>query len=155
MSDIMTALRELELEQQERSTHSMVHLVASGPTANDFSVLKEFTAPQALQFENHQQQAIAHQPQLGREALILFADDDSALEQGVVRAVETVKRERQGRLAAEERAVHAEAEMTRQALRIDELEREVHALESENDHRRQRVRQMMDLLDSIEPSGGE
>lgn len=155
MSNIMSALRKLELEQQESTTHPKVHLVASAPAADDFSVLKEFTAPEALQVENHPQQAVAHRPQLRHEALILFADDYSVLEERVVRVVETVKRERQARLAAEERAVHAEAEIIRQALRMDELEREMLALESESGQRRQRVEQMVALLDSLQLSDGE
>lgn len=65
MSNIMTALREMELEQGESATQSRMHLLASAPAADDFSALKEFTAPTALQIENREQQAVAHKPHSG------------------------------------------------------------------------------------------
>jgi hypothetical protein len=152
MSNIMTALREIELEQRESTTQSRMHLLASVPAADDFSALKEFTAPTALQVENREQQAVAHKPQPGPEALILFANDYSALVERVIRVIETAERERQACLAAEQRALHAESETTRQALRMDGLERKVRDLESESDRWRQYVEQMISLLESLQPS---
>jgi hypothetical protein len=155
MSNIMTALREMELEQRDGTAHSRAHLVASAPAADDFLALKEFTAPTALQVENREQQTAAHKPHLGHEALILFADDYSALEERIVRVIETAERERQACLAAEKRAVRAEAEITRQALRMDRLERKMRDLESESDRWRQYVEQMIALLDSLQLSNGK
>jgi hypothetical protein len=152
MSNIMTALREMELEQRESTTQSRMHLLESAPAADDFSALKEFTAPTKLQVEDREQQPAAHKPQLGHEALILFANDYSALAERVVRVIETAERERQASLAAERRAVHAETEITRQALRMDRLERKMRDLQDESDRWRQYVEQMIALLDSLQPS---
>jgi len=155
MSNIMTALREMELEQRESTTQSRMHLLESAPAADDFSALKEFTAPTALQVENHEQQTDAHKPQHGHEALIHFANDYSALAERVVRVIETAERERQASLAAERRAVHAETEITRQALRMDRLERKMRDLECESIRWRQYVEQMIALLDSLQPSSAK
>ena len=116
MYNMMSALQELELEQQqqESTTYSRMYLVTSAPTASDSPALKE----------------------------------------RLVRVLGTAKRERQARLAAEERAMLAESELARQALRIDEFEREMHACESESGYRRQRVEQMVALLDSLQLSEG-
>jgi hypothetical protein len=146
----MHALRELELEQQASTIHSRVHLVASAVSANDFSVLKEYTAPRALEAEDDDQQASANKPQAEHAALTVVADDYSALEERVVRMIQMVKQGRQDRMAAEERASHAEAGMNAQALRIEALERELDALKHEHQHGRQRVDQMMHLLDSLQ-----
>lgn len=153
MSNIMTALR--ELEQQEGTTDSKVHLVASSPAANDLSALEEFTSSQEQEGENCEEQAVAGEPQRRGEAVILFADDYLSVEERVVRVVEMVKRERQARLAAEERAENAEAEMSRLALRIEGFEQEMSALDSESDHRRQRIVGMVALLDSLDLSDGQ
>ena len=76
-------------------------------------------------------------------ALTVSADDFSALEERIVRAVEMVKRERQARIAAEERAAHAEAQLHEQAPRIEQLEKELQALKGERDHVRQRVERLL------------
>jgi len=155
MSNIMTALREMELEQRDSTALSRARLVASAPAADDFSVLKEFTAPQAQQAEIREQQPFAHQPQPSQEALILFADDYSALEERIVRVVETVKCERRARLAAEERAVNAEEQMSWQALRIEDLEQQIGNRDNITDERSQSIVRMVNLLDSLELSCGD
>ena len=152
VSNILTALREMELEQRESTIQSKMHLLASAPAADDYSALTEFTAPTALQVENREQQTIAQKPQAGHEALILFANDYSALAERVVRVIETVEQERRACLAAEKRAMHAEMEISRQALRMDGLERKMRDLESESARWRQYVEQMIALLDSLQPS---
>lgn len=94
-------------------------------------------------------------------ALALSADDFSALEERVLRAVELVKKERQARTAAEERAAHTEeraaaaesllAEHSReQNTHADRLEREIKQLRSERDHVRERVEKLLKQLDSLE-----
>ena len=103
----------------------------------------------------------AEQPQLEMEsephqqsaepgALALSAVDFSALEERVLRAVELVKRERQARAAAEERAVNVEAQLHEQTSLADQLHKDVHALKAERDHVRQRVERLLSQLDALE-----
>ena len=61
-----------------------------------------------------------------------------------------VKRERQARALAEERATHAETQLHEQAPRIEQLQKDVHALEAERDHVRQRVERLLTQLDTLE-----
>ena len=83
-------------------------------------------------------------------SLALSADDFSALEERILRAIELVKRERQARTAAEERAAKAEAQLGEQAPLIDRLKQEMRALRSERDHVRQRVERLLSQLDTLE-----
>jgi FtsZ-binding cell division protein ZapB len=83
-------------------------------------------------------------------ALTVSADDFSALEDRIVRAVEMVKRERLGRVAAEERAQQAEEELQRASTRLESLEQEISTLKNERDHVRQRVERLLSQLDSLQ-----
>jgi hypothetical protein len=83
-------------------------------------------------------------------ALTLSADDFSALEERVVRAVELVKRERQGRAAAEERAARAEALLSEQSPVVDQMKHEIRSLRTERDQVRQRVERLLTQLDALE-----
>jgi len=83
-------------------------------------------------------------------SLALSANDFKALEDRILRAVDMVKRARQERAAAEERATQAEAQLQEQGPRIAELEKELHALRSERDHVRQRVERLLAQLDTLE-----
>jgi hypothetical protein len=83
-------------------------------------------------------------------ALALSADDFSALEERIVRAVELVKRERQLRAAAEDRATKAEVQLGEQAPLVAQLQEEVRSLHAERDHVRQRVDRLLSQLDSLE-----
>ncbi|HEY6490521.1 MAG: hypothetical protein WCC26_22345 [Terracidiphilus sp.] len=83
-------------------------------------------------------------------ALALSASEFSALEERVVRAVELVKRERQARAAAEERASKAEAQLQEQSPVVDQLKQEVRSLRGERDMVRQRVERLLTQLDSLE-----
>jgi FtsZ-binding cell division protein ZapB len=109
-----------------------------------------FSELQGAEFERRQQDTNASEPPA---ALTVSADDFSALEQRIVRAVEMVKRERQVRIAAEERAAHMESELHEQAPRIEQLEKELHALKGERDHVRQRVERLLGQLDALEIQG--
>jgi len=80
----------------------------------------------------------------------MSVDDFAALEERIVRTVDLVKRERQGRAAAEERATQAEARLHEQAPRAEQLEKELHALKTERDHVRQRVERLLAQLDALE-----
>ena len=83
-------------------------------------------------------------------AVALSADEFSALEERVLRAVELVKRERQGRVEAEARAATAEARSAEHDTELDRLERDVKQLRAERDHVRERVERLLKQLDSIE-----
>ncbi len=83
-------------------------------------------------------------------AVTLSVDDFSALEERILRAVDLVKRERQARAAAEERASAAEAQLREQAPLAEQLQEEVKALRAERDHVRQRVERLLAQLDALE-----
>jgi chromosome segregation ATPase len=78
------------------------------------------------------------------------ADEFSGLEDRVLRAVELVKRERQARAAAEERAARAEAQLREQAPKAEQLQQELSELRAERDHVRERVERLLAQLDALE-----
>jgi hypothetical protein len=82
--------------------------------------------------------------------LTVSADDFSALEERVLRAVELVKRERLSRAAAEQRATEAELQLHEQAPQVEHLQKEVNALRSERDYVKQRVERLLGQLDALE-----
>jgi molecular chaperone GrpE (heat shock protein) len=84
------------------------------------------------------------------ETLALSADDFSALEERILRAVNLVKRERLARTEAEERAAQAEAKLAEQLPVSDSLQSEVNALRAERDQVRQRVEKLLSQLDALE-----
>ncbi len=120
---------------------------------------QESKAQQLKAQEPRSQDQKAQEPKSGQQvlhspaepaALTLSADDFSALEDRVVRAVELVKRERQARAAAEERAAKAEAQIAEQSPAVDQLKQEVRSLRSERDQVRQRVERLLAQLDALE-----
>lgn len=96
--------------------------------------------------------------------LALSADEFSALEERILRAVNLVKRERLARSAAEERATLAEARATEQAQSTENLQKEneslqrdtqnlhkeLETLRAERDQVRQRVERLLSQLDALE-----
>jgi uncharacterized coiled-coil protein SlyX len=84
------------------------------------------------------------------KTLALSADDFSALEERVLRAVNLVKRERLARSEAEDRAAKAEAKLAEQAPVADSLQNEVTALRAEREQVRQRVERLLSQLDALE-----
>lgn len=82
--------------------------------------------------------------------LTVSADDFSALEDRIVRAVEMVKRERLGRIAAEERAAKAEEEVQQITAMYESLEQEITTLKGEREHVRQRVERLLGQLDALQ-----
>jgi 50S ribosomal subunit-associated GTPase HflX len=106
-----------------------------------------FSQLQVAELERFEQQASKKDSPI---SLTVSADDFSALEERIVRAVEMVKRERQGRVAAEERANQAELELREAAPRIEALEKELITLKSERDHVRQRVERLLSQLDALQ-----
>ena len=83
-------------------------------------------------------------------ALAVSADEFAALEERIRRAVELVKRERQARAAAEERATKAEAQLLAQSPMVEQLKSEINALRTERDHVRERVERLLKQLDALE-----
>jgi septal ring factor EnvC (AmiA/AmiB activator) len=82
--------------------------------------------------------------------LALSANDFSALEERVVRAVKLVKSERQARTAAEEHAAQLEARLQEQSPLVKSLQEEVRALNTERDQVRKRVERLLSQLDALE-----
>lgn len=90
-----------------------------------------------------------HQP--GESGVLTVSVKDfSALEERVLRAIEVVRRERQSRAAAEERATKAEGQLHDQSAHIDHLEKELSALRTEREHVRERVDRLLGQLDALE-----
>lgn len=83
-------------------------------------------------------------------ALALSADDFSALEERVLRAVELLKQERSTRAAAEERAAKAEEQLREERDLAEQLQKELDALRAERGHLRKRVERLLTQLDAIE-----
>jgi hypothetical protein len=83
-------------------------------------------------------------------ALAVSMDDFAALEERIRRAVEMVKQERQARLAAEERATHAEAQLQAQTPAVEQLQKEIDTLRAERNQVRQRVERLLAQLDALE-----
>ena len=82
-------------------------------------------------------------------ALAVSMDEFSALEERVLRAVELVKRERQARAEAEERAGSAEATLRAQMPVMEQQQSELRALRAERDEVRQRVERLLSELDAL------
>jgi chromosome segregation ATPase len=83
-------------------------------------------------------------------SLTLSANDFSALEERVLRAVEVVRRERQARTTAEERASRAEAQLRDLSPQLEQMEKELNALRTERDQVRGRVERLLGQLDALE-----
>jgi multidrug resistance efflux pump len=82
--------------------------------------------------------------------LALSVDEFSALEERILRAVNLVKRERQDRAAAEERANQAEEQLRQQTPLAERLQQEVDLLRTERNQVHQRVERLLAQLDALE-----
>jgi chromosome segregation ATPase len=105
-----------------------------------------------------------HQPASEPGTLALSADEFSALEERILRAVNLVKRERLAKSAAEERATAAETRIAEQIQASENLNRErenlqketaslqkeIDTLRTERDQVRQRVERLLSQLDALE-----
>jgi len=97
-------------------------------------------------------------------ALAVSADEFSALEERVLRAVEMLKHERQARAAAEVRVAEAEecaakaveelsplrTQLEQQTPLVEQLQSEIFSLRAERDTVRHRVERLLEQLDSLE-----
>jgi hypothetical protein len=124
--------------------------------------MSEFSFPEVAEEARpeHQPEAAASEP----GTLALSADEFSALEERILRAVNLVKRERLAKTAAEERATAAEARVAEQIRNVENLnrerdelqresanlQREIDTLRSERDQVRQRVERLLSQLDALE-----
>jgi len=93
------------------------------------------------------------EPQLALEeqgTLAVSADDFSALEERIKRAVELVRQERKARAEAEARAQKTEEQLHAQAPMVAQLQNEISALRAERDQVRQRVDRLLKQLDALE-----
>jgi septal ring factor EnvC (AmiA/AmiB activator) len=93
------------------------------------------------------------EPQTANEdsgTLAVSADDFSALEERVKRAVDLVKQERRTRAEAEDRAAKAEEQLHMQLPVVAQLQGEISALRAERDQVRQRVERLLKQLDALE-----
>jgi chromosome segregation ATPase len=105
----------------------------------------------ALETEHELQSELEpREPAAEPGSLTLSANDFSALEERILRAVEVVRRERQARTSAEERAARAEAQLHDLSPQLEQLEKELNALRSERDQVRGRVERLLGQLDALE-----
>jgi FtsZ-binding cell division protein ZapB len=112
----------------------------------DSQAVDEREQPQPDETETKQ----PDEPAAAPETLALSANDFSALEERVLRAVNMVKRERLARAEVEERAAKAEAQLKEKAPLAEQLQNEVTALRAERDQVRQRVERLLTQLDALE-----
>jgi hypothetical protein len=112
----------------------------------DSQAVDEQDRPQPDETETKQ----PDEPTAAPETLALSANDFSALEERILRAVNMVKRERQARAEVEERAAKAEAQLKEKAPLAEQLQNEVTALRAERDQVRQRVERLLTQLDALE-----
>lgn len=82
--------------------------------------------------------------------LTVSADEFSALEERVLRAVNLVKRERLARSAAEERTAKAESRLAEETETAKKLSSEIDSLRAEREAVRQRVERLLAQLDALE-----
>jgi chromosome segregation ATPase len=101
-------------------------------------------------FHEPQSEAGAYGHAAESGVLAVSANDFSALEERILRAVEVVRRQTQARAAAEDRAQKAEAQLREQAPLLEHLEKELQGLRAERDHVRERVERLLRQLDAME-----
>ena len=112
--------------------------------------MSEFSLkPDVAEDEAHPEEK-SQQPPAEAGSLALSADDFSSLEERILRAVTLVKRERQSRLDAEERAAQAEARLREQLQLMENAQKELDALRAERDQVRQRVERLLAQLETLE-----
>jgi septal ring factor EnvC (AmiA/AmiB activator) len=113
---------------------------------------QSFWDTEAVEEGQPQQNVDAQAPLAAEEpaAVALSADEFSALEERVLRAVNLVKRERSERADAEKRAAAAEALLAEQASRFSRTQHEIEHLRAERDQVRQRVERILAQLDALE-----
>ena len=117
----------------------------TGEVAQDSQSQLELDSEHALETEPAPQKTAAEPG-----SLTLSANDFSALEERILRAVEVVRRERHARTDADERAARAEAQLREQTPQLEQLEKELEALRVEREQVRGRVERLLGQLDALE-----
>jgi hypothetical protein len=103
--------------------------------------------------EQPAQAAAAHETPVPAPLPILTADDFASLEERVLRAVSLVRREREARIAAEERVLVLEGRLAGLQLEVaaaEHLQDEIESLRAEREQVRQRVERLLVQLDALE-----
>ncbi len=77
------------------------------------------------------------------------ADDFSALEQRILRAVDLLKAERSARIAAEEKVIELQQKLDAQASDTQQVESEIEAYKSERGQVRNRIERLLRQLDEL------
>jgi uncharacterized coiled-coil protein SlyX len=103
-----------------------------------------------LSFGTEVEEEVGNEHGGGPGTVAISADEFTALEERVLRAVNVVKRERIARSEAELRAVAAEEKVSEQADAIDNLNKEIGALRVEREAVKQRVDRILSQLDALE-----
>jgi len=125
----------------------------ASPVSETKSALAEPAAIQAAPGESAQTGPKPSEPESAESLPILTAADFTALEERVLRAVSLVRREREARIAAEERATVLEGRVS--ALQVEtadaeRLKEEIEALRAEREQVRLRVERLLGQLDALE-----
>jgi hypothetical protein len=84
------------------------------------------------------------------ELVPLSADDFSALEDRILRAVKLVQTEREARIAAEDCAAQLQSQLDTQSPLVEKLQTEIEMLRLEREQVRQRVERLLAQLDALE-----
>jgi len=138
-----------ELEAYEAASDDPSFETAS-ETASEFS---EDAPEQNFETAEEQPSTSAPNPVVAVEPepmTVLTVDDFAALEERILRAVSLVRREREARIAAEERAAVLETEVQAQIPAFERLQQEVDSLRAEREQVRQRVERLLGQLDAME-----
>lgn len=77
------------------------------------------------------------------------ADDFSALEERVMRAVELVKNERAARSEAEESSARLQSQLDAQSALLERTQEQLRSMEQDREQVRQRVERLLKQLDEI------
>lgn len=77
------------------------------------------------------------------------ADDFSALEERVLRAVELVKSERAARAEAEQHSAQLQSQLDSQGALLEQTQEQIRNLERDREQVRQRVERLLKQLDEI------
>jgi hypothetical protein len=111
----------------------------------------ELLQAEAVSVEEQAQKESSHAPEEDAgPAKILTVDDFAALEERVLKAVSLVRREREARVAAEERLLLVESQMLAQAPTVEQLHQEIESLRTEREQVRLRVERLLSQLDALE-----
>jgi hypothetical protein len=141
------------LEEAESSAESSVGAMqAYTPEPVETAPAVPAPAPEPV-VEPHAEQPASHEAPVAAPLPILTADDFAALEERVLRAVSLVRREREARIVAEERAVVLEGRLAGLQLEVaavERLEAEIESLRAEREQVRQRVERLLVQLDALD-----